>query len=436
MPCWKHSSRAFFVQGTYFFDNGEPLKSARVLREIPIVKIFGILLLQQQKKITMFIIIVLSSLLLLSSCTAVAQEQPQKVYSIVQEHHEQDWYIRQHQLWKEALANNPNNPDGWLSYYTATRMAKVLERDNNRRNEWAAKMDALVNAMQQAISADTYEYHFIQGYHELNPYKQMPHIFKAYEIDPERTEVYDDLVTYYELTGDQKKLKEISKKWMASGDYSLGIMLANYNTLACTAADAILLTYGDNDTYPAWLLQQVEDFRTDVKVVNVNLMQLPDYRAAVFKELNIPNMETAKSSKEVVDHLIKHRGARPLYTSLGVPHEKWALGDKLFNVGMALVYCETDQQNLSHLVHNYEHNMLLDHLKSAVYPETQPSAALWFNKAYVPSLLMLYRHYSIIDNERERQKLRRLLVYLTKDWKEHQDILAELETYEAGNPSK
>lgn len=37
------------------------------------------------------------------------------------------------------------------------------------------------------------------------------------------------------------------------------------------APDAILITYGDNDTYPLWYLQQVERMRPDVELLNINL---------------------------------------------------------------------------------------------------------------------------------------------------------------------
>lgn len=45
-----------------------------------------------------------------------------------------------------------------------------------------------------------------------------------------------------------------------------------YNVLSSLDADAILITNGDNDTYPLWYLQEVEGFRKDVRIINANLL--------------------------------------------------------------------------------------------------------------------------------------------------------------------
>lgn len=83
-------------------------------------------------------------------------------------------------------------------------------------------------------------------------------------------------------------------QWYTSYDYA-------YSTLNDLPKNDILFTYGDNDTYPLWAIQETQNFRDDVKVINYELLPTP---------WNIDQVKRRTYNAMPVPHSLNHEDYR------------------------------------------------------------------------------------------------------------------------------
>lgn len=364
-----------------------------------------------------------------------AQEKPQKVNSIVKEPHDFEWFTQQYALWGKELKKDSKNGDAWINYFASARMAKNVAKDENEKKEWTTKESEVIPQMEKAIKG-TFAYYRIMAWHysiwQTHDKKEQEKIaqysLKAYELNPLSADIYPTLMNIYEiLTPNSEKLKEVATRWKESGHHSPSLMALAYNTLINTKENAILITGGDNDTYPLWIAQQVDNFRKDVHVWNIYLISNTEYRNRLFKELNIPALEGDVEMSKIIEHIIKNRGDLPLYFSnKGIVAKDSTFYEKLYNVGIIYQYSEEMMENMALIVNHFENKFLLDHVKYNFYQSEFPEMDRKINLSYIHGLFALYLHYDLIENNEKANETKDLLIRLTKGTPHYENLKVQL----------
>lgn len=379
-----------------------------------------------------------------SGVASLRAQQPEEVPRLAQQYKSHEWYVAQVKLWKGEIDRDPTDAHAWYNYFKASRYEAY--EDTASLQVKSQRMQNLLSDMERAIP-NSFEAHFCKYWNGGNEADLFPELEAAYRIRQDYAEVSPDFVSYYELHGDYDKKNFFCTKWYETKTISPSLLNYNYNVLMSLDKDAILVTTGDNDTYPIWLLQCVKGIRPDVTVINTSLISIPEYRLRMMKEhgikgdgalLDWDRMETTPYETclaQFLQSLAESNKSRPFYVTLTVgPDCLTLIKENLYTVGLANRYSPHRIDNIAMLEKNWN-QFRLDYLDLEFYGESylfNSGGLQLLNMNYVTPALLLYEHYLLAGDEGKADRFRDLALQIGREGGQEQGVLDYLKSLQEG----
>jgi hypothetical protein len=354
--------------------------------------------------------------------SSIAQKA-EPIQSITKVQMTNDYYTQQAQLWKAELDKNNTNPQAWFNYYRANRYMQIAgENDTVRGNSRFDRLKTIIDEMEKKIP-NSFEFNYLKWLNSGNDLTQFNYLEKAYAIDPSREETYTDFVSTYEMLMMPEKRDEFAKKLFAKGNVSPGYLNYNYNVLMSLKPNAIVLTVGDNDTYPLWVLQAQFGIRKDVQIINLSMLYVNEYFKKLSNKLQFEDIDPMKSYENaslyvnsIVKRIANNALKRPVYTALTVD-EKFTkpVANELYLVGLAYEYSLEKFDNIALLKKNMEQQFALDYLQVQFYKDNAQESIKYANGNYLVPMITLYDHYKLSNQNDEAKYWQTLIKLVAKN---------------------
>ena len=323
-------------------------------------------------------------------------QEPEKVYRYCYAQESKEWYEEQARFWKIEIKNHPDNTDAWYNYNFASRYATWGMDEKERKD----LLQSIEDEIGKAIPG-SYLYPYIKYY---NGERNIEYLEKAYELKPGCSDLYWEFIQYYELNGMKPEKKKYCEKLYLSKAIISSLYDYNFNMLNSTEQNSILFTNGDNDNYPAWVLQEAKGVRQDVTILNAHtVFVLRDYLKLKLNERkldieldNLPKENIAAFLKELISSIKNKYSEIPIHIAPTVYDEyKIEINDKLFTTGLCFTYSEEKIDNVAIIKRNLGQNLRLDYLDYDWYNEQHISQSMMdrYNLNYLPAFMELAKMY-------------------------------------------
>lgn len=354
-------------------------------------------------------------------------QKPEPVYSVVRQIHDFDWYEQQAKAWKQEIDRGTNDKMAWVYWFHANRYARFADakKRENSSASYFQTPETIIKLAEKAIP-NSFELYYLKSKDDTGGHESGDCIMKAQALKPYNPLLLPELMNHFQFIQDKANLEIVSKKWIESNEMPQEIMITAYNNLISLEPNAILLTNGDNDTYPYWVLQNGQNIRPEVMILNISLSVIDSYREVLFKSYNIPALNITngsdRRSETIIKHIVENVQDRPIYVTVFTDQDVYkSYADKMYLIGLSYKFSKERFDNLAVIRNNVENKYLLDFLKHSFYNNYAQTVVNQMGTGYLAIFLKLYEHYQASGETAKAQKIKELAKLVadkgnTTDW--------------------
>ncbi len=268
----------------------------------------------------------------------------------------------------------------------------------------SASPEELLNMKQGAqlyanMLPGSFEKHFYTYLLSKYDPKQFSELQQAAKLEPTKTEVQQELAAFGVAVNNQELADSVTLQMIAQNKISAGLLSYATDMVNSVPANGTLLLHGYTELIPVNFEKNTLG-RTDLELISVDLMQSPDYQAAlVSKGFVMPNSTFVDTV--FVQTFCSLNASKNLYMSMSFPKEYFqGISSSLNPVGLTFAYDQSASLDYN------AWNISMVETKWKKYElgigKDQQSDALSAN--YLPALLSvsrLYEQYNKTENVKE-----------------------------------
>ncbi|HLW30355.1 MAG TPA: hypothetical protein VKX29_05820 [Brumimicrobium sp.] len=130
----------------------------------------------------------------------------------------------------------------------------------------------------KVVNSKSFEYNLLNYQVGNYDFSRIESLKAAERLQPNHAIVLKELSAYSYIKNDVVSLKKYLNKLSSQQFFSKDLQLYAESTLLSLPVNSVLVTHGDQDTYPLLIQQKLKNTRLDLEIISLDHLQSDDYR--------------------------------------------------------------------------------------------------------------------------------------------------------------